>query len=129
MIFSVSPAENFPSPLGLPFVLSLFLSCSLSSFLPFSLSFPFSSFLLFFMGAPAVDGGSQARGPIGATAAGYTTATATRDPSQICDLHHSSGQRLIINPLSEATDATHILMDVSRVLPTVKPRSPTSQTL
>ena len=32
----------------------------------------------------------------------YTTATATPDPSLICDLHHSSWQCQILNPLSEA---------------------------
>ena len=32
----------------------------------------------------------------------YTTATAMPDPSHICDLHHSSGQWWILNPLSEA---------------------------
>ena len=34
----------------------------------------------------------------------YTTATATRDLSHICDLHHSSQQRQILNPLVEARD-------------------------
>ena len=37
----------------------------------------------------------------------YTTATATPDPSHICDLHHSSVQRQILNPRSEARDRTH----------------------
>ena len=32
----------------------------------------------------------------------YTTATATPYPSRICDLHHSSWHRRILNPLSEA---------------------------
>ena len=32
----------------------------------------------------------------------YATATAMRDPSCICNLHHSSGQCQILNPLSEA---------------------------
>ena len=32
----------------------------------------------------------------------YTTATAARDLSLICDLHHGSGQCQILNPLSEA---------------------------
>ena len=36
----------------------------------------------------------------------YTTATATLDPSHVCDLHHSSQQRWIPNPLSEARDRT-----------------------
>ena len=34
----------------------------------------------------------------------YTTATATQDPSRICDLHHSSWQCQTPNPLSEARD-------------------------
>ena len=45
----------------------------------------------------------------------YTTATATRDPSRICDLHHSSWQCRILNPLCEARDQTCVLMDASRV--------------
>ena len=32
----------------------------------------------------------------------YTTATATLDRSRVCDLHHSSWQHRILNPLSEA---------------------------
>jgi len=41
----------------------------------------------------------------------YTTATATGDPSHICNLHHSSGQCQTLNPLSEARDRTRTLMD------------------
>ena len=41
----------------------------------------------------------------------YTTATATWDPSHICNLYHSSQQHWIPNPLSEARDQTCILMD------------------
>ena len=33
-----------------------------------------------------------------------TTATATPDPSCVCDLHHSSWQHRLLNPLSEARD-------------------------
>ena len=36
----------------------------------------------------------------------YATATAIQDPSHICDLHHSSRQRWILKPLSEARDQT-----------------------
>ena len=36
----------------------------------------------------------------------YTTATAMPGPSCICDLHHSSPQHRILNPLSEARDGT-----------------------
>ena len=45
----------------------------------------------------------------------YTTAIATQDPSCIFDLHHSSWQRGILNPLIKARDQTRILMDASRV--------------
>ena len=41
----------------------------------------------------------------------YTTATAKKDPSCVCDPHHISQQRLIPSPLSEARDLTLILMD------------------
>ena len=34
----------------------------------------------------------------------YTTATATWDLSHICNLHHSSQQHRILNPLSRARD-------------------------
>ena len=43
------------------------------------------------------------------------TATATPDLSHICNLHHSSQQRRILNPLSEARDRTCILMDTSQI--------------
>ena len=47
----------------------------------------------------------------------YATATATRDPSLVCDLHHSSWQRWVFNLLSEARDGTPIPWnpDTSRV--------------
>ena len=44
------------------------------------------------------------------------TATATPDPSCICDLCHSSWQHQIFNSLSEPRDETCILMDPSQVL-------------
>ena len=40
----------------------------------------------------------------------YATATATRDLSHVCDLHHSSQQSRILNPLSKAKDWTRNLM-------------------
>ena len=43
----------------------------------------------------------------------YTTATVTRDLSHVCDLHHSSQ---ILNPLCEARDPTHNLMDTNQIL-------------
>ena len=45
----------------------------------------------------------------------YATATAMWDPSSICDLHHSSRQCWILNPLRKARDWTCILMDTSWV--------------
>ena len=45
----------------------------------------------------------------------YTTATATQDPSRVCDLQHSSQQCQILKPLSEARDGSHMLMDASQV--------------
>ena len=50
----------------------------------------------------------------------YATDTAMWDPSGICDLHCSSQQCRILNPLSEARDRTCILMDTSQVC---KPQS------
>ena len=43
------------------------------------------------------------------------TATAKLGPSLICNLHHSSWQCRILNPLSEARDQTRILMDPSQM--------------
>ena len=63
----------------------------------------FNSFFFFFClfrATPAAYRGSQFRGQIRATAAG---------------LHHSSRQRWIINPLSEARDRTCILMVLSQI--------------
>ena len=40
----------------------------------------------------------------------HTTATATPDPSCICDLHHSSWQCQIRNPLSKAGDRTSCIL-------------------
>ena len=44
----------------------------------------------------------------------YVTATATPDPSHVCNLHHGSWQLRILNPQSEVRDQTHILMDPSQ---------------
>ena len=52
----------------------------------------------------------QARSSVGAVASAYATATATPDLSCICDLHHSSQQRQILNALSEARDGIRNLM-------------------
>ena len=57
-------------------------------------------FFSLFRAVPLAYEGSQARGQIGAVAAG---------------LHHSSPQRWILKPLSEAKDRTRNLMVPSRV--------------
>ena len=45
----------------------------------------------------------------------YTRATATPDPSRVCDPNHSSRQRWIFNPLTKARDRTRNLMVPSRI--------------
>ena len=45
----------------------------------------------------------------------YTTATATPDASCICNLHQSSQEHQILDPLSEARDRTCVLMDASQI--------------
>ena len=43
------------------------------------------------------------------------TVTATRDLSHICNLHHSSWQGQILNPMSEARDRTCAFMNTSQI--------------
>ena len=45
----------------------------------------------------------------------YARATAMPDPSRVCDLHHSSQQCRILNPLSEARDGTRNLTVPSQI--------------
>ena len=45
----------------------------------------------------------------------YSTATIPPDLSRIWNLHHTSRQRCILNPLSKARDQTCILMDTSQI--------------
>ena len=42
-------------------------------------------------------------------------ATAAWDPSHVCDVHHSSLQHWILNPLRKAMDRTHILIFPSQI--------------
>ena len=79
---------------------------------------------VFLRAAPMAYAGSQARGGIGTQLPAYTRATAARDLSRVCDLHHRSWQRRILNPLSKARDRTHILMDASSLVGslTIEPR-------
>ena len=46
----------------------------------------------------------------------YATAKAMQGLSRVCDLHHSSQQLGILNPLSKARDTTCILMILLRFL-------------
>ena len=85
------------------------------------LSFTMMLFYLFFWGGvflgphPLAHGGSQARGRIGAVAAHLHHSRETRDPSHVCNLHHSSWQRWILNSLSKARGRTCILMDAFQI--------------
>ena len=45
----------------------------------------------------------------------YATAAVMPDLSHLYDLHHSSWQCQILNPLSEARDRTYFLMDASQI--------------
>ena len=85
--------------------------------------------LLFFRAAPAAYGGSQARGPIGSTAASLCQSHSNARSKQhlqptpqsligditAAGLYHSSWQGWILNPLSKVRDRTCILMDTSQV--------------
>ena len=75
----------------------------------------FTSFIFFlsfciFRAAHMAYGGSQARGLIGAVAAGLHHSHSGSDSSRVCNLHHSSWQRRILNPLSKVKDWTCNLM-------------------
>ena len=70
----------------------------------------FSFLFCLFRAAPAAQGGSQARGWIGATAAGLRQSHSNMGSEPICDLHHSAWQHWILNPLSKARDQTCNLM-------------------
>ena len=70
---------------------------------------------LLFMTAPAAYGGSQARGPLGATAAGlcHSQQQCQIQAMSATYIYHSSRQLRILNPLSEARDRTQVLMHTS----------------
>ena len=77
--------------------------------------FFFFFFFCLFRAAYTAYGGSQARGPIGAVAAGLYQSHSNTGSGCDCNLYHSSWQRQILNPLSEARDQTRVLMDSSQV--------------
>ena len=73
-------------------------------------------FVCFFRAAPEAYGSSQTRGPSKASAEAYTTATTMPDLSHIFNLRCRLWQCQVLNPLGEARDQTHILMDTNGVL-------------
>ena len=73
--------------------------------------FIYFDYYYLFRAAPVAYGSSWARGGIGAIAVGHGSVA-----SRMCDLHHSSWQHQILNPLNEARDWMHILMDTSWIL-------------
>ena len=78
----------------------------------------FIFWLLLFRATPEAYGSSQARGPIGATAASLRHShgiQAMQYTSRVCDLHHGSRQHRILNPLSEARDQTLNLLVTSQI--------------
>ena len=65
---------------------------------------------VFSRAVPAAYGGSQARGWIGVIATGLHYSHSNIGSKPVWDLHHSSWQCPILNPLSEARYRTHNLM-------------------
>ena len=80
-------------------------------------SFCFLGFFVFclFRATPTAHGGSQARGWIRAAAANLHHSQINSGSEPCRDLHHSSRQCQIFNPLSKARDRTHNLMDANQV--------------
>ena len=99
-VFGVLIVYPFPSFYHRPFCVFI---CTFSGF-------GFGVFLLF-RATPWHMEGNQLELELPACA----RASATPDPSRMCNLHHSSWQRRILNPLSEARDRTHNLMVPSRI--------------
>ena len=81
------------------------------------------------MATPVAYGSSQARDRFGAAAVVCATATATLDPSHICDLRCSFRQCWILNPFSEVRDPTRILTGTSWVLNLLSPESVTLESV
>ena len=86
----------------------------------FKFIYLFIYFLVFcpFRAAPTAYGGSLARGRIRTAATSLCQSHSNArspDLSWVCNLHHSSWQCRILNPLSEARDQTRNLMVPSRI--------------
>ena len=63
-------------------------------------------------------GNSHARGQIRVTAAGLRHGHSNTGLSLIWDLHHSSWQCQILNPLCRARDPTHATHTTTEMMPT-----------
>jgi len=63
-------------------------------------------------------GSSQTRGQIGAAAASLHHSHNNAGSELVVDLHHSSQQHQIPDPISAARDQTHIFMDTSGFIST-----------
>ena len=85
----------------------LLLSCISCVCILFYLFLCVCVFLPFLGPLPAAYGGSQARGPVGAVATSLCHSQSNTGSECICDLHHSSRQCQILNPLSKGRDRTH----------------------
>ena len=95
--------------------LSLFKPRAYAFFYPSTLSFFFVC-LFVFWAAPVAYGGSQARGRIRAVAASlHHSHSNAYTPLPHSDLHHSSQQLRILNPLNKGRDQTCVLMDASQI--------------
>ena len=97
--------------------ISVFLACiSLIIHIVKHRFIPLCTFFCLFRAAPTAHGGSQARHPIRATAAGlqHSHSHAGSEPHET-HTTHSSRQCWILNLLSEARDQTCFLMDTGRI--------------
>ena len=77
--------------------------------------FFFLFFFCLFRTAPLACGGCSIGVKWELQLVAYTTATAMQDPSRICNLHHSSWQHCILNPLSKARDWTCVFLDATQI--------------
>ena len=85
-------------------------TCFTDFFFPFFFYFYFLELHLWHMEVPRLGVESELQ------LLACAKATAMPDPSLICDLHHSSWQHQVPNPLREGRDRTHILSDASPVV-------------
>ena len=74
-----------------------------------------SIYFCLFRAAPTAYGGSQARGPIGAVAAGLRHSHSNVGSKLHLRPSPQLSAMLVLNPQSEARGGTHVLMDASRV--------------